>query len=256
MGGDAVTPDARRVSLILVPNVALFDPCYLGALRPTDAGHARRVLEALGDTVQLVDGRCCGQPGFNAGFQAEARTVGRELLRAVRDFDVIVAASGSCVSMVTHYLPGLFEGTKADGAGRIAGRFHEFAAYVASHPHLERVPLKLDGVVAYHDSCHYRRELGLSALAISLLERVQGLEIRRLRFEEECCGFGGSFSVKLPEVSAGMMRAKLDDVRETGARVLVSTDFSCLAHLEAGARGLEQPLETWTIAELLARALG
>ena len=202
------------------------------------------------------DGRCCGQPAFNSGFRNEARTVGRELLRAVRDYDVVVAASGSCVSMVSHYLPGLFEGSKAEGAERIAGRFHEFVAYVASHPNLEQLGLKLDGVVAYHDSCHYRRELGLTALAVGVLEHIDGLEVRRLQFEDECCGFGGSFSVKLPEVSAGMMRSKLADVKASGARVLVSTDLSCLAHLESGARGTEQPLETWTLAELLARALG
>ncbi len=236
--------------------VALFDPCYLAALRPTDAGHARRVLEALGDEVVLVDGRCCGQPGFNSGFHDEARAVGTELLRALRDFEVVVSASGSCTSMVTHYLPGLFEGKKAEGAARIGGRVHEFAAYVASHGAIDRLALRLPGVVAYHDPCHYRRELGLTALALGLLARVEGLEVRRLAFEAECCGFGGAFSAKLPEISTGMMTAKLEDVAATGARVLVSTDFSCLAHLEAGARGAGQRLEMWSIAELLARALG
>ncbi len=237
-------------------HVALFDPCYLGALRPTDAGHARRVLEALGDEVTLLDGRCCGQPGFNSGFRNEARTVGLQLLRAAQPFDAVVVASGSCVAMVTHYLPGLFEGAKASGAAKIAGRFSEFASYVASHPRLEKVPLQLEGVVAYHDSCHFRRELGLSPLALDLLGRIQGLEVRRLANESECCGFGGSFSVKLPEVSAEMMRAKLTDVSATGAHVLVSTDLSCLAHLDSGARGLGLPIETWTLAELLAKALG
>ena len=99
-------------------------------------------------------------------------------------------------------------------------------------------------------------ELGLTALAIGVLEHIDGLEVRRLQHEDECCGFGGSFSVKLPEVSAGMMRSKLADAAESGAGVLVSTDLSCLAHIEAGARGTGQQLETWTLAELLARALG
>jgi L-lactate dehydrogenase complex protein LldE len=151
--------------------------------------------------------------------------------------------------------PSLFEGPKAEGAAQIGARFHEFVAYVASHPNLERAGFRLQGTVAYHDSCHYRRELGLSALALGVLAQVEGLEVRRLQYEEECCGFGGSFSVKLPEVSAGIMRAKLEDVAGSGAHVLVSADFSCLAHLDAGARGLGQRLETWTIAELLARAL-
>jgi L-lactate dehydrogenase complex protein LldE len=236
--------------------LALFDPCYLGTLRPGDAAHAKRVLEALGEEVVLLDGRCCGQPAFNSGFRKDAHDVGRELLRAAREFDTVVVASGSCVSMVSHYLPSLFEGAKAEGARRIAGRFHEFAAYVASHPALDSLALRLEGVVAYHDSCHYRRELALTPLALDLLSRVEGLEVRRLAYEDECCGFGGTFNVKLPEVSSIMLRAKLDDAVATGARVLVSTDFSCLAHIEAGARGLGQPIETWTLPELLARALG
>lgn len=236
--------------------VALFDPCYLYALRPDDAGNARRVLEALGDDVTLIDGRCCGQPAFNSGFREAARAVGREALRAAQPFEAVVMASGSCTSMVQHYLPTLFEGGRADGARKIAGRFHEFTSYVGRHPQLEKAAFALDGVVAYHDSCHLRRELGLTSEALALLGRVKGLEVRRLANEAECCGFGGSFSVKLPEVSAAMMRAKLDDVAATGARVLVSTDFSCLAHLDAGARGIGMSLEAWTMPELLARALG
>jgi len=236
--------------------VGLFDPCYLYALRPDDAGHARRVLEALGDQVTVIDGRCCGQPAFNSGFREAARSVGREALRAIQPFETVVIASGSCASMVEHYLPALFEGSRGDGARKIAGRVQEFTAYVNRHPRIEKIAFALSGTVAYHDACHFRRELGLTGDAISLLGRVNGLEVRRLGNEGECCGFGGAFSVKLPEVSAAMMRAKLDDVSATGARVLVAADFSCLAHLDAGARGLGMALETWTMPELLAKALG
>jgi len=235
--------------------VALFDPCYMSALRPDDAGHARRVLEALGDDVSLVDGRCCGQPAFNSGFRSDARTVGRGLLRAAQPYEVVVTASGSCTSMVRNHLPGLFPGSRGEGAAKIGARFREFGEYVAGHPGAANLALKLEGVVAYHDPCHARRELGVSAKAIELLSRVEGLEVRRLSHEDECCGFGGAFAVKLPEISAAMMTAKLDDIRATGAQVVVSGDLSCLAHLEAGARGLGVTLETWTIAELLSRAL-
>ncbi|MCA9830951.1 MAG: (Fe-S)-binding protein [Dehalococcoidia bacterium] len=236
--------------------VGLFDPCYLGALRPSDAAHARRVLETLGDDVVLIDGRCCGQPAFNSGFRNEARKVGLEFLRAAREFDVVVTASGSCTSMVQHYLPGLFSGTKAGGAAKIAERVHEFTSYVAGHPQLESVIFRLAGVVAYHDSCHYRRELRSTQTALGLLARVEGLEVRRLTHEAECCGFGGAFSAKLPEVSGEMLKAKLEDIEATGAHVVVSTDFSCLAHMETGDRARGGEMETWTIAELLARALG
>lgn len=236
--------------------VALFDPCYMAALRPEDAAHARRVLEALGDHVTLIDGRCCGQPAYNSGFRGEAKTAGRELLKAARAHSAVVTPSGSCTSMVRHYLPGLYEGERQRGAQGIADRFQEFVTYVSNHPNLDKLALKLEGVVAYHDSCHARREMGVTPHALKLLGLIEGLEVRRLAYEDECCGFGGAFSVKLPEVSVAMMTSKLDDVRETGARLLVSPDFSCLAHLDSGARGIGLNLESWTMAELLSRALG
>ncbi len=238
-----------------MPPVALFVPCFMSVLRPVDAQHAERVLRALGDDVMLIEGRCCGQPAFNSGYRAEARATGRELLRAAQPHATVVVPAGSCVSMVRHHLPGTFEGEREAGARSIGWRFREFTEYVASHPGLDALKLSLPGVVAYHDSCHARRELGLTGPVIGLLSRVEGLETRRLRYEDECCGFGGTFSVKQPEISAAMMSAKLADAEATGAKALVSTDLSCLAHLEAGARGLGIRLETWTVAELLSRAL-
>ncbi|MGH2608666.1 MAG: heterodisulfide reductase-related iron-sulfur binding cluster, partial [Tepidiformaceae bacterium] len=116
-----------------MPPVALFDPCYMAALRPADAAHARLVLEALGDTVSLIDGRCCGQPAFNSGFRGDARLVGLQLLRAAQPHRTVVAISGSCTAMVQHYLPSMFDGTRRLGAESIGHRFTEFAAYVATH---------------------------------------------------------------------------------------------------------------------------
>ena len=235
--------------------VALFDPCYMATLRPGDAECARRVLEALGDSPALIDGRCCGQPAFNSGYRDEARTAGRELLKAAQPWSCVVALSGSCTAMVRHYLPMTWDGDRRLGAQSIANRFRDFSSYVATHPNVGNLGLKLEGTVAYHDSCHGRRELGVTNDIISLLGRIQGLDVRRLAYEEECCGFGGTFAVKMPEISVAMMTAKLDDVAATGAKVLVSADYSCLAHLESGAKGLGMKLETWTMAELLARAL-
>jgi len=237
-------------------SIALFDPCYMSTLRPGDHEHARRVLEALGDRVTLIDGRCCGQPAFNSGFRNEARTAGRQLLKAGQPYSAVVVPSGSCTAMVRHYLPGLFEDQRAIGAASIADRFHDFASYVAGHPNLSNLSLSLRGVITFHDSCHARRELHASGAALALLARVEGLEVRRLNFEDECCGFGGTFSAKLPEVSVAMMTSKLDDIALTGARIMVSSDFSCLSHLESGARGVGVQVQGWSLAELLARALG
>jgi L-lactate dehydrogenase complex protein LldE len=237
-------------------SVALFDPCYLQALRPGDAANARRVLEALGDSVTLIDGRCCGQPAFNSGFRDEARTVGRSLLKAARAHTAIVTTSGSCTAMVRHYLPALWQPPRDRAAAAIAARFVDFATYVARHPNFDRLALRLPGTVALHESCHSRREIHASAALASVLARIEGLEVREPAFAEECCGFGGTFAVKEPEVSVEIMRAKLENLGATGARIVVSPDFSCLAHLEAGAAGLGVQLEAWTLPELLTRALG
>lgn len=181
--------------------------------------------------------------------------VGLQLLRAAHQHESVVTLSGSCTAMAQHYLPALFRDAKQRGAERLGARFVEFASYVASHPKLDSLGLKLDGTVAYHDSCHARRELGITSSVVALLARIQGLDVRRLEHEAECCGFGGSFSVKLPEVSAAMMSIKLGDLQASGVRVLTSTDLSCLAHIEAGGKGLGIEVETWTVAELLSRAL-
>lgn len=236
--------------------VALFDPCYLQALRPGDAAYARRVLEALGESVTLIDGRCCGQPAFNSGFREEARAVGRGLLRAARTHATIVTTSGSCTAMVRHYLPALWQPPRDRAAAAIAARFVDFATYVARHPNLGRLALRLPGVVAVHESCHSRRELHATAALAIVLSRIHGLEVRQPAFAEECCGFGGTFALKEPEVSVEIMRAKLENLGATGARVVVSPDYSCLAHLESGAAGLGVQLQAWTLPELLARALG
>lgn len=233
-------------------HVALFDPCYMQAIRPGDAANARRVLELLGDTVTLIDGRCCGQPAFNSGFRPEARAAGRQLLKVARQFEAVVVASGSCTAMVRHYLPALFDGRRRQGAASIAGRFVDFSTYVAAHPALPYLGFKLSGAVAYHDSCHSRRELQASAATLELLGRIEGLEVRRLPHEEECCGFGGTFAVKNADVSTAMLDEKLAAVVASGAAAVCACDSSCLMHIGGGLhrRGIDvQPLH---LAEILA----
>lgn len=235
--------------------IGLFVPCYMAALRPADSDNARVVLEALGDTVEVIEGRCCGQPAFNSGFREEARKAGREALRVATDFEVIVVPSGSCTSMLRHYLPSLYEGRRREAARGRVERFVEFCSYVANHPNREVVAFQLDGVMAYHDSCHGRRELAITQTVKELLDSVRGLEVRTLAHEDECCGFGGAFSVKLPEVSREMGGTKLKDMRQTGVNVLVSADLSCLLHLEGLAGEDGSSIETWSVAEVLAKAL-
>ena len=234
-------------------HVGLFVPCYLAALRPHDQGHAVRVLEALGDTVEPLTGFCCGQPPFNSGFRDEARAVAREALRAGQPFSTVVVLSGSCTSMIRHYAPLLWEGPHSTAVERIGERFVEFSQYVVGHSHLGDLGLRFGESVAYHDSCHNRRELRATESVVGLLEAIEGLDLRRLEYEEECCGFGGTFNLKFPLVAGGMAGSKLADIEGTGAPALVSTDASCLAHLQRASGG-ELP-QTMTVAELLSKAL-
>ena len=227
-------------------------PCYVSALRRSEREHVLRVLRALGDDVETIEGRCCGQPGYNSGHRDEARSVGREALRAVGPFEAVVVPSGSCTSMFNHYLPGLWEGERGAHARERSQRFVEFCAYVDAHSAVDSLALELSGAVAYHDSCHGRRELHATEAILRVLGRVKGLEVRRLEHEEECCGFGGTFSVKLPEVSRRMAESKVADTTATGAGVLVSADLSCLAHIQSLAG---KGFETWTVAEVLSKAL-
>lgn len=239
----------------LMARVALVTPCYAEILRPADRGHARAVLEALGDEVIDVRDVCCGQPAFNAGHRGEALSVGRRILRETREFDAVVVPSGSCVSMVREHLPKLYDGSRRAAAERLAGAFSELADYTAGHSSSADLRLSLDGVVTYHDSCHARRSLGLTDTVLGLLDRVAGLEVRRLQFEAECCGFGGAFSVTQPETAGAMRASKLADIAASGSRVVVSTDLSCLSHIATGAASTNPRLEMWSISELLARAL-
>ncbi len=227
----------------------------MSVLRPGDGEFARKVLEALGDEVEVIEGLCCGQPGFNSGFRDEARDVARGALRVADQFDQVVVPSGSCTSMLRHYLPMLYEGDRREAATARVERFSEFVSYVANHPERASLRFALDGVVAYHDSCHGRRELGITGTVKDLLRSVDGLEVRELVHEDECCGFGGTFRVKQPEVSRLMAESKLRDMEATGAQVLVSADLSCLGHLEGIALEDGRDIETWTVAELLGRAL-
>ena len=236
-------------------NVALFVPCYVQSIRPSEKRFATRVLRALDVEFETITDRCCGQPAFNSGFRDEAKKVGTSLLRTAREFETVITLSGSCTSTAREYLPTLFDGVRAANAKTIGERCTEFTEFVANAPGTRSLGLELEGTVAYHDPCHARRELGTSKEALRALSFVRGLDVRRLPNEDECCGFGGTFAAKFSEVSQEMGRAKLENVAKSGARVIVSGDISCLSQIQSVADGEGVEAETWTVTELLAEAL-
>lgn len=234
--------------------VTLLVPCYMGLLRPSDGEAARRVLERLGEAVTVVSDGCCGQPAFNAGHWWEARRVLEALLRCLPSQGPVVVPSGSCTAMLRRHASELLEEPPSGGEEAQLERFVEFSDYVIGHPRFGELRLRLHATVAFHPSCHLLRELGGRESALRLLTAVERLEVRRLPHEEECCGFGGTFTVKYPEVSSSMAQAKLEDLAGSGARVLCSPDLSCLLHLE-GSAPAGAGWEFWSLPELLDRAL-
>jgi L-lactate dehydrogenase complex protein LldE len=244
---------------VVAPTVQLFVTCLVDGLYPQVGEAAVTVLEMAGCRVEFpLDQTCCGQPAFNAGFRPEARRMVDHTLNVLdRTEGPIVLPSASCADMLIHHAPDLAADDPglAQRATRVRRRIFELTAFLVDELGVVDFGATLASRVAYHRSCHGLRNLGLRSQADRLLERVAGLERCQIAGEETCCGFGGLFSIELPEVSAAMMRSKLDAVESSGAEVLVGGDVSCLMHLAGGLRRRGSAIRVAHIAEVLAGAL-
>jgi L-lactate dehydrogenase complex protein LldE len=223
--------------------VQLFATCLGDLVFPDAVADAERLLRDAGCEVQFPRAQiCCGQPAFNAGHRRAARRVARSFVRAFDAGIPVVAPSGSCVAMVEHHLPGL--------VGCEPFRIHELSAFLDENG-AEIRPVNQGRTLAYHDSCHMLRELGISDAPRRLLER-SGARLVPLPRPDLCCGFGGTFSVRQPEISVAMADEKLAGAR--GADALVTADPGCLMHLRArGAR--TDALPVVHLATALARGV-
>jgi len=236
--------------------VTVFPTCLVELTRPDVGAAAIRVLRREGHPCRLARGAtCCGQPAWNAGFVDEARRVARRSLKALaRTPGPVVVPSGSCATMIHEYWPELFKGTRQEvAAGDVAARVREFSDYLAEGRGEGAAPEREVGgerKVAYHDSCHMLRELRIKQQPRQLLADA-GVAVEEIPGAERCCGFGGTFSVKLPGVSLAMADEKLDEVEATGAGELIGCDVSCLMHLEGRARRRGMGLAVRHLAELL-----
>jgi L-lactate dehydrogenase complex protein LldE len=213
------------------------------------------VLERLGYEVDFPKAQtCCGQPAFNTGYHQEARKVARHFLDVFAGADYVVVPSGSCVSMIAHHYEEIFAGD-ARRLEQVHGTSHrvwEFSRFLLEVAKVDDVGARFDGVVTYHDSCHALRELRIKDGPRRLLGKVKGLTLREMEAAEECCGFGGTFSVKFPEVSGGMARTKIESIRKTEAGTVVSIDPSCLMQIQGVIDRARLPIRTLHLAEVLA----
>jgi L-lactate dehydrogenase complex protein LldE len=236
--------------------VSLFVTCIVDQLFPKIGLAMADVIERLGYEVDFPENQtCCGQPAFNSGYRAEARTVARHFLDTFESAECIVVPSGSCTSMVAHHYAELFH-KDPKALARVHAlekRIWEFSTFVTQVAGVEDVGARLDEVVTFHDGCHALRELGIRSAPRRLLARVRGLELREMQPAEECCGFGGTFAVKFAELSAAMARTKIEAIERTGARTVVSLDPSCLMQIQGALSRAGSPIRTMHLAEVLAR---
>ncbi len=236
--------------------VSLFVTCLVDQFRPDVGRAAVEVLRRAGCDVEF-DARqtCCGQPAYNSGWQEDARRVVRAMLDAYEDSDAIVLPSGSCTAMFTHW-PELFEPDDPAHARAkaIAGRTYELSAFLVDVLGAPLLDARFEGRVTWHDACHGLRELGLGRQPRALLAQVEGLELFESESSESCCGFGGTFSVKYPELSVAMLDQKLQGLEQRGIDAIVSGDVSCLMQIGGRLEHRGSSIRTLHLAELLAGA--
>lgn len=232
--------------------VTLFIPCFIDALYPRAGISMVEILERLGHRVVCPEAiACCGQPPFNSGYHAEARTIATPVLEKLADAEAVVIGSGSCGAMVKKFYPELFKDTRhAALAQQVAARTWEFSDFLVSKLGVTDLGAKFPHKVTFHDGCHGLRELGIQKQPRALLANVNGLELVEMP-EVSCCGFGGTFAAKFPMISTAMGEVKCATAAETGAEYIVSSDSSCLMHIQGLLTRQGKPTKTISLAEVL-----
>lgn len=235
--------------------VSIFITCLVDEFHPEVGTAMLAVLDRLGVAYDFPRGQtCCGQPAFNSGCRDEAMRVARGFVRAFADCDTIVAPSGSCVEMVKRWVPSLFEEGSRERAQaeQVAARAHELSEFLVNVVQVTDVGARFPHRLTYHDSCHLLRGLGVRDEPRRLLAHVREAQVVDLPASDTCCGFGGTFAVKYPEISAGMGRQKLNRVKQTGAEYLVACDTGCLMHLRGMIARDRLDIRALHLAEVLA----
>ncbi|SEN87941.1 L-lactate dehydrogenase complex protein LldE [Chitinophaga rupis] len=235
-------------------NVQLFIPCFVDQLFPETGFNMVKVLEKLGCNVSYNSNQtCCGQPAFNAGYRDECRSVATKFVKDFQVYDYIVAPSGSCTGFVRNYYSKLFDNSATHNEVKLLRKhMFEFTEFLTQVLGVTDIGATLNGVATYHDACGALRECGIKEGPRQLLSKVKGLELREVADCEVCCGFGGTFSVKFEAISIGMGEQKVLNAIESGAEYLISTDLSCLMHLDGYIRKHGLSIKTMHIADVLA----
>lgn len=244
-------------------SVTLFVQCLVDTLRPEVGDAMVHVLERLGVSMDYPDNQtCCGQPAFNSGYRREATKAARRFIDIFENSEAIVCPSGSCVHMVRHHYPELFkdEPGMLVRARMVAEKTFEFTEYLVDVLGVtdpgKQLGSRFDGTVTYHDSCHLSRGLGIRTQPRTLLENTPGLTLVEMAESDRCCGFGGTFSIKYPEISTAMADDKVGTILATGADAVAGCDVSCLMNIAGRLSRMRSRVRALHIAEILANTEG
>ena len=236
--------------------VGLFVTCLVDLMRPSVGFAALKLLRAAGCEVVVPETQtCCGQPAWNSGDRATTRALAEKLLKEFERCDYVVAPSGSCAGMIRHHYGDLFKDDPllSDRLAKLSAKTHELTDFLVTICKLDTVPGRFEGVVTYHDSCSGLREMGVKQQPRQLLKKVDGLQIKESAACEECCGFGGAFSVKFGEISAKIAEKKCESIKATGAQAVVLGDLGCMLNIEGKlTRMNDTSTRVLHVAEVLA----
>ncbi len=239
--------------------VTLFATCMVDQLAPGVGESTIEVLEYLGLEVDfLSDQTCCAQPAFNSGFRSEAFPVAKRFVELFEQVEgPIVVPSGSCAAMVRNYYRDLFRDDPdlVERAARVGDRLYEFTEFIDRYFGNDAISGRLSDTATYHKCCHLIRELGVDRPPLELLENVDGLEMTPLERADVCCGFGGAFSVKMPDISSAILNEKLDNIEATGANNVIAADTGCIYQMQGGLRRRGSKVQVVHIAEILAKSI-
>ena len=239
------------------PRVGLFVTCLADMFRPEVAFASVKLLEQAGFDVEVPASQtCCGQPAFNSGDRADASAIARQTIAAFEGFEYVVAPSGSCIGML-HQYPTLFADddpwhTRAEA---LKARAFEITSFLAEHLDPALLSTRFSGKVTYHDSCAGLRELGIKRQPRELLSALPGVQLCEMEEAETCCGFGGTFCVKYPEISNRMVSNKIEHIRASGAELLLAGDLGCLLNMAGKLQREGEPIQARHVIELLADML-
>lgn len=237
------------------PRVGLFVTCLVDMFRPQVGFAAVKLMEQAGCEVSVPQAQtCCGQPAFNSGDNKDSRAIAQQVIQAFEDYDYVVAPSGSCAAMIREHYPELFADDPewSARAHQLSKRTYELVSFLTDVLDVDAVTAEYSGKVTYHDSCSGLRELEVKQQPRKLLGSVKGLSLTELPGAEVCCGFGGTFCVKYPEISNKMVEEKTENIKNTGADTLLAGDLGCLMNMAGKLKRQGSTVQVRHVAEVLA----